>query len=233
MNSTPIYELPRLPRRAQSGHKGTYGKVLVVAGSRGMSGAAVLCGRAAARSSAGLVASRNSGRRATDCRGGVSRATPRSPIHQRADGTFGDGTATELVNTPAAPICWHSDQDSARGRAQAAVRATWRPRRRRRNLPVVLDADGLFALSPFVDEFRRSGPFVLTPHPGEFSARLSGLEVPHSEEQRREQAVEFAAKVRLRSAAERIRDACHRRREDCTATQPATPEWPAAEAGTC
>src|SRR5689334_5768941 len=55
MNPTPIHELPRLPRRSHSGHKGTYGKVLVVAGSRGMSGAAVLCGRAALRSGAGLV----------------------------------------------------------------------------------------------------------------------------------------------------------------------------------
>src|SRR5947199_4675170 len=46
---------PRLPRRAPDGHKGTYGRVLVVAGGRGMSGAAVLAGRAALRGGAGLV----------------------------------------------------------------------------------------------------------------------------------------------------------------------------------
>src|SRR5947208_12244386 len=52
---TPVNELPRLPRRAHDGHKGTYGRVLVVAGSRGMTGAAVLCGSAALRGGAGLV----------------------------------------------------------------------------------------------------------------------------------------------------------------------------------
>ena len=50
---TTITELPKLlPRQADS-HKGTYGKVLVVAGSRGMTRAAILCGTAAMRSGAG------------------------------------------------------------------------------------------------------------------------------------------------------------------------------------
>ena len=44
-----------LPERASDGHKGTFGKVLVVAGSRGMSGAACLAGMAALRGGAGLV----------------------------------------------------------------------------------------------------------------------------------------------------------------------------------
>src|SRR6266705_6567234 len=47
--------LPTLPPRAEESHKGTYGHVLVVAGSRGMSGAAVLCGSGALRGGAGLV----------------------------------------------------------------------------------------------------------------------------------------------------------------------------------
>src|SRR5476651_1618868 len=51
-NITPLPELP--PRKPDS-NKGTYGRVLAVAGSRGMSGAAVLCGSAALRGGAGLV----------------------------------------------------------------------------------------------------------------------------------------------------------------------------------
>src|SRR5438105_1382682 len=50
-----ITELPRLARRAADSNKGDYGKVLVVAGSRGMSGAAVLSGNGALRGGAGLV----------------------------------------------------------------------------------------------------------------------------------------------------------------------------------
>ena len=44
-----------LPPRPADAHKGTFGHVLVVAGSRGMSGAAVLCGTAALRGGAGTV----------------------------------------------------------------------------------------------------------------------------------------------------------------------------------
>ncbi|MBU0595496.1 NAD(P)H-hydrate epimerase, partial [Candidatus Bipolaricaulota bacterium] len=45
----------RLPERQAAGHKGTFGRVLVVAGARGMTGAAMLCCRAAFRAGAGLV----------------------------------------------------------------------------------------------------------------------------------------------------------------------------------
>src|SRR5260370_39817245 len=50
-----IKPLPVLPPRALDGNKGNFGRVLVVAGSRGMSGAAVLCASAALRGGAGLV----------------------------------------------------------------------------------------------------------------------------------------------------------------------------------
>src|SRR5260370_34567671 len=46
---------PALPPRADDSHKGDFGRVLVAAGSRGMSGAAVLCASAALRGGAGLV----------------------------------------------------------------------------------------------------------------------------------------------------------------------------------
>src|SRR5262245_23042714 len=50
-----VTELPRLARRKADSNKGNYGKDLIVAGSRGMSGAAVLCGSGALRGGAGLV----------------------------------------------------------------------------------------------------------------------------------------------------------------------------------
>ena len=50
-----VTQLPTLPPRPADSNKGMYGRVLVVAGSRGMSGAAVLCAGGALRSGAGLV----------------------------------------------------------------------------------------------------------------------------------------------------------------------------------
>src|SRR4249920_217555 len=50
-----VETIPTFPKRALDSHKGSYGRVLVIAGSRGMSGAAVLCGSAALRAGAGLV----------------------------------------------------------------------------------------------------------------------------------------------------------------------------------
>ena len=48
-------ELPPLPPRTPRSNKGTYGRVLLVCGSRGMAGAAFLAGKAAYRTGAGLV----------------------------------------------------------------------------------------------------------------------------------------------------------------------------------
>ena len=55
MCALQITDLPPLPAREPESHKGTYGRVLLVAGSPGMPGAAVLAARAALRSGAGLV----------------------------------------------------------------------------------------------------------------------------------------------------------------------------------
>ena len=55
MNLTQIEKLPDLPPRPADSHKGSFGTVLVIAGSRGMAGAAALCGASALRSGAGLV----------------------------------------------------------------------------------------------------------------------------------------------------------------------------------
>src|SRR5256885_4833848 len=50
-----VHALPRLAARPADANKGIFGRVLVVAGSRGMTGAAALCGSAALRGGAGLV----------------------------------------------------------------------------------------------------------------------------------------------------------------------------------
>ncbi|MGB2614192.1 MAG: NAD(P)H-hydrate dehydratase, partial [Phycisphaerae bacterium] len=50
-----VTDIPKPPTRPPDAHKGTAGLVLVVAGSRGMAGAAALVGNGALRAGAGLV----------------------------------------------------------------------------------------------------------------------------------------------------------------------------------
>lgn len=184
-----VREVPALPRREATGHKGSYGTVLVVAGSRGMSGAAVLCGRAALRSGAGLV------QVACPCnvQDVVAAAYPAYTtvgIRQHADGTFGDGAAEELVELASAADAVVIGPGL--GRADGTVRFVRQLLADLTDATVVLDADGLFAVSPFRDEFTsRSATLVFTPHPGEF-ARLTGGDVPGTDAERADRAVAFA-----------------------------------------
>jgi NAD(P)H-hydrate epimerase len=188
---TPVNELPPWPRRAADGHKGTYGKVLVVAGSRGMSGAAVLTGRGALRAGAGLVQ--------VACPACVQPVVAAGhpcymtvPLRQHADGTLGDGLVGEVAELARAATAVAVGPGLGQSAdVTALVRGAVRELPR---TPLVVDADGLNALAPLADEFRgRAVPLVLTPHPGEF-ARLAGVDTPEVVARREELAAQFAAR---------------------------------------
>jgi NAD(P)H-hydrate epimerase len=164
-------EIRRLaPRRAPDTHKGTYGHVLVMAGARGKTGAAILACRAAMRSGAGLV----------------TLAAPRS---------LNDIFASALVEVMTEPLRENegeqseslSDEEWRRLLARKdallfgpgigvndTARSNLRWLLRNLDLPWVIDADGLNNLSSEIDRLRgaRTAP-ILTPHPGEM-ARLIG-----------------------------------------------------------
>jgi len=186
MDATPINVLPRLPRRAADAHKGTFGKVLVVAGSRGMSGAAALCGRGALRAGAGLVQ--------VVCPASiqpeVAAANPcytTFGLRQHADGSLGDGVLTDVVELARSASAVAIGPGL--GRTTDVVKLVSGVLRELPRTPVVIDADGLNALAPFSDEFKgRPVPLVLTPHPGEFG-RLVGTELAADRERA---ATEFA-----------------------------------------
>jgi len=183
----PVADLPRLPPRAADAHKGTFGRVLVVAGSRGMSGAAVLCASAALRGGAGLV------RLALPASllpiaAAANPCYMTAPLPEDAHGQLAaaGGELLELVraSTVAAlgPGLGRGDEV---GQVVGAVLEHTGP-------PLVLDADALHALIPRLALLaRQQRPLVLTPHPGEFAA-LTGAGVPEPE-QRQEQALRFAA----------------------------------------
>jgi NAD(P)H-hydrate epimerase len=153
-----VRRVPPLPRLPRAAHKGNRGTVLVVAGSDGMLGAAILCATSALRGGAGLVRA----------------ALPR---HLRAP---------FMVAVPCATTIVRSAGDIRRAIAGAAAvavgpglgpsastRALVRAVLRAARGSVVLDADALNVLAPLRRPLAARVPVVLTPHPGE-AARLLG-----------------------------------------------------------
>jgi NAD(P)H-hydrate epimerase len=184
-----VLQLPPLPRRPADSNKGDFGRVLVVAGSRGMSGAAVLCGTAALRGGAGLV-------RLAVADGilpMVAAGNPcymTAPLPQDADGRLAAAAEPALLDL--ARVSSAVAVGPGLGRS-ADVMALVAALVERITVPLVLDADGLNALQSHTDCLRsRPAPTVLTPHPGEF-ARLLGSDVPTVQSRRQELALRFAA----------------------------------------
>jgi NAD(P)H-hydrate epimerase len=182
-----VNHLPRLPARAAESNKGTYGRVLVISGSVGMSGAAVLCGSAALRSGAGLV------RVAVprDIAPLVAVGNPcymTTALPQDEHGRLAASAQAELLTLAQANDVLAMGPGLGRSPAITALVSAILSKGR---APTVLDADGLNALH--TDSLRdRSGPLIMTPHPGEF-ARLTGLDVPTIQGRRQELAARFAA----------------------------------------
>lgn len=155
----------QLPRRPRNAHKGDFGKLFILAGSEGFTGAPVLAARAALRTGAGLVYL------------GVPRGI--YPI-------------IAVKCDEAMPFPLPEDYSAILEKARGCDAAVIGPGLGRApgteqlvlslltglDIPVVLDADGINALAGHIDILdKRSGPTVLTPHEGEF-ARLTGCELP-------------------------------------------------------
>ncbi len=184
---------PHFRPRPRDSHKGTYGHLLIVAGSVGKAGAAVLAGRAALRMGAGLVTMAVP----AACLPAVARPSPElmvEPLAGTPDGTIASAAAEKVLALLKGKdalllgpgISTHPETAAFVGRLLPRV-----------TVPVVLDADGLniVAARPArLDELK--APAVLTPHPGEF-ARLLGLRNRDVVENKLTLVPEFAAKRRL------------------------------------
>lgn len=181
--------MPKLPPRAPDGHKGDYGRVLVIGGSRGMSGASVLCGSAALRVGAGLV-------RVAVPRDILPIVAAGNPCYMTAslsqddDGRLDAAAASDLRRLAA-----ESDVVAlgpGLGRSADLDRLVVDLVRHVQR-PMVVDADALNALAQDVTALKaHAGPVLITPHPGEF-ARLLGTTIASVQESRRECAARFAA----------------------------------------
>jgi NAD(P)H-hydrate epimerase len=185
---------PALPRRPRHAHKGDYGHLLVVAGSRGKSGAAVLASRAALRAGVGLVTAATP-RSSLPVVAGQQAEVMTEPLPESAGGSLAHGAAARvralLDSRDALALGPGLGTEAATGRAVAEIVA-------RRTTPAVIDADGLnaFATRGRGKTALRAGkhPLVLTPHPGE-AARLLGTSIGEVQRDRIGSARALAART--------------------------------------
>jgi hydroxyethylthiazole kinase-like uncharacterized protein yjeF len=181
--------------RAPSSHKGTFGHVLVVAGSIGKTGAAVLAASAALRGGAGLVTLATPAN-ALASMPGLRPEVMAEPLAATAAGAMGLGAldrALALAESRAAVVIGPGlgQEVETRDFVRAFVARCHRP--------LVVDADGLNALGPIGDPnapalAEREGAMVLTPHPGEM-ARLLNTTAADVQSRRLDAALALARRV--------------------------------------
>jgi NAD(P)H-hydrate epimerase len=189
-----ITELPRLEPRAPDSNKGSYGRILVIAGSRGMSGAAVLCASAALRGGAGLVKLAVP----QEIWPIVAAANPcytTFPLPQDGTGRVSPLALPELLAEARTQDVVAVGPGLGRSDAHIGLLADLLDQVA---VPIVLDADGInaFASQPARLRAPAGAARIITPHPGEF-ARLLQTDTATVQSQRRELAVRFALEHQL------------------------------------
>ena len=181
-----------LPPRDDRAHKGTFGRVLVVAGSLEYPGAAVLSGLGAMRAGAGLVRVAAAESVAARMAGGAPELTWMA-LDEEAPGLIGPGGWRHL--TAEASAYDAVVIGPGLGRQATALRRT-RSFVESLGRPAVIDADGLTALAGDARWWRQTqAPLVLTPHPGEF-ARLTGSAAPDADDDAGREAAAVEASER-------------------------------------
>ena len=184
-------ELPDIPKRAEDAHKGDFGKILIIGGSRAMPGAAALAGSSALKSGAGLVKVALP----------LSAIAPAAsfapcctylPCAETEDGTLSEKALVLIMDAAEASdvIALGPGISTHPETARLVLKIIYHS-----SLPLVMDADGLniLAMEPSVVQ-KREAPSILTPHPGEF-ARLAKTKKPPSSDKRLEAAKELARRL--------------------------------------
>lgn len=198
INITAEYLRPFLPPRGKNSHKGDYGKVLIIAGSRGMTGAAALAARAALKAGAGLVtvACPDSEQPVVACAVPEAMTLP-LPSEDGAVSLKAAGRLLAFQRDKKYDVCLIGPGLSLKGEAPDFVRAVLK----NTDLPAVVDADALNALSRGgAPGALKPGPArIFTPHAGEAARFLrpgSRAPLPVPAEKTRE-ALLAALHVRL------------------------------------
>ena len=172
-----------IKKRDKYSHKGNFGRVLIIAGSKGYSGAAYISTTAAVKSGAGLVTLAC----AEDIQGSLCNRLTEAMTSVYSD----EERLNELIDKSDA-IAIGPGMGNCGGTLKILEKVL-----NRASCPVVIDADGLNVLEKHMDLIQnRKFPLVLTPHPGELS-RLTGYSTEYIIGNRLEVAGEFAKKHKV------------------------------------
>ncbi len=177
-----------LPKRFDAMHKGDCGRVFLLAGSVGMTGAAALCGEAAMRTGSGLVTV-GTPEKAQPILAAKLNEAMTLPLDEEDEALAFSQIKGEIKASDAVGIGPGLGQTEMTLRGIVAALGQGKP--------TVIDADGLNALAKHIDILKgEHGTIVLTPHPGEMS-RLCGVSVSEIQERRAEIAAEFAKRYQV------------------------------------
>jgi NAD(P)H-hydrate epimerase len=191
----------RLPVRPAAGHKGSFGHALIVAGSEGKTGAAALAAEGAARAGAGLVT--------IACPAGLNdileikcTEAMTAPVADTPERALASSAAESIIALAATRDALGLGPGIGRSEETQALVVSLV---KRLEIPLVVDADGLYPFAREPDGLReRQAPTVLTPHPGE-AATLLGIEASEVNRDRpaaaRELAKRLGSIVALKGAA--------------------------------
>ena len=188
-----IKTIPKLKRRPVDGHKGDFGKVCIIAGSIGMSGAAALAGRAALRAGAGLVRVATA-KSALPIVASIEPSYTTIPLAEDADGRISAKAINAILSTV-------SENDAVAFGPGVGISTSLRlivqTLLEQERLRLVIDGDGLNNLSALKNwPSRLRADVIVTPHPGEMKRLWSGLFREQLPAERQQQAVQFAQQSR-------------------------------------
>ena len=178
-----------MPEMNMLAHKGSNGTVAVAAGSVGMTGAAALCCMGALRNSAGIVKlfiprNLNSIMEV--------KLTEAMTVPANNDNFFRKDDAVAFLGIKADCIVIGPGIGRNKETVDFVLEIV-----KNSEVPVVVDADGIYALSMNIDVLKEAkSEVILTPHPGEFS-RLTGVSVEEINKNRVALAKEFAQKYNV------------------------------------
>ncbi len=182
-----------LEKRKKNSHKGNYGHVLIIGGSRGMSGAIVLASNACIRSGAGLVTAGIPSSQQEIVAKKVFPEIMTLPLSETKNKTLSFSSFKEIYRF----ISERKVSTIAIGpglRVNPSTKKLVKKILKKIKIPTIIDADGLNALKgSFKNNINLGFNVLITPHPGEMS-RLSGISIKEIQRNRKEIAKQFARK---------------------------------------